>query len=122
RYDSRKRERMMLALPMVGTAIVLAALLLRVNLPVLVLVMCITGFLNGPLDIALFTLRQRRTDPGWIGRAFAVSMSFNSMGIPIGAACAGFLAVRSIEAAIAFAVVMCLIAGAVAAVMITSTE
>src|SRR5437764_15089756 len=44
---------------------------LRVNLLVLVLVMCITGFLNGPLDIALFTLRQRRTDPGWIGPAFA---------------------------------------------------
>jgi hypothetical protein len=42
--------------------------------------MFITGILNGPLDIALFTLRQRRTDKAWTGRAFAISMSFNALG------------------------------------------
>jgi len=30
--------------------------------------MAISGLANGPLDIALFTLRQRRTDPAWMGR------------------------------------------------------
>ena len=35
---------------------------------------------NGPFDISLFTLRQRRTDPAWFGRAFAVSMSLNFVG------------------------------------------
>lgn len=29
------------------------------------------GLASGPLDIALFTIRQRRTDPAWTGRAFA---------------------------------------------------
>ena len=80
--------------------------------------MALTGFLNGPLDIALFTLRQRRTDPAWTGRAFAVSMSFNYVGIPIGSAIAGVVATRSIEAAVAIGVVTSLIAGVLAVMMI----
>ena len=35
-----------------------------------------------------------------MGRAFAVSMAFNFLGVPIGAAIAGILADSSIEAAI----------------------
>ena len=122
RKDSRDRERMMLAVPMAGMGIAAAMLLLRSNLVALVIVMGITGLLNGPLDIALFTLRQRRTDPDWTGRAFAVSMSFNALGIPVGAALAGVLAARSIESAIAFSVVTCLISAVLAAVMIPSSE
>ncbi|HYR87349.1 MAG TPA: MFS transporter [Terriglobia bacterium] len=122
RIDSRNRERIMLAVPMVAAGMTVAVLLLKSNLAVLVLVMGITGFLNGPLDIALFTLRQRRTDTAWTGRAFAVSMSFNYLGIPVGSALAGIIAARSIEWAIAFGVVASLIAGLLAAVMIPSTE
>jgi MFS family permease len=122
RMDSRNRERMMLALPMAGTGVAIAMLLRRPDLTTLILVMVVTGFLNGPLDIALFTLRQRRTDPGWMGRAFAVSMAFNYMGVPVGSGLAGLMAARSLEGAIALAVVACLISGAVAAAMITSTE
>src|SRR5262245_44998732 len=92
RHDSRDRERMMLVLPTLGTTIIMALLLVKINLAMLVLVMAITGILNGPIDIALFTLRQRRTDPSWTGRAFAVSMAFNYCGVPIGSAVAGILA------------------------------
>ena len=53
--------------------------------------MAIQGFLNGPMDVALFTLRQRRTDPAWMGRAFAVSMALNFVGYPFGAAIGGAL-------------------------------
>jgi hypothetical protein len=60
----------------------------------------ILGLLNGPMDIGLFTMRQRRTDPALLGRAFAVSMAFNFLGYPVGAAIAGSLATASIEAAI----------------------
>ena len=67
--------------------------------------MAITGFLNGPLDVALFTLRQRQTDPAWLGRAFAVSMSLNFLGYPFGAAIGGALVGIGIEAALAVAVV-----------------
>jgi predicted MFS family arabinose efflux permease len=104
RHDSRGRERLMLFAPMLGTGLILMLLLVKATLSMLLLVMAISGVMNGPFDIALFTLRQRRTDPAWTGRAFAVSMSFNYLGTPIGSAVAGFLAVHSIEAAVRFAV------------------
>ncbi len=122
RIDSRNRERMMLAIPMFGMGIAAAMLLVNSNLLMLVVVMAIMGFLTGPLDIALFTLRQRRTDPSLTGRAFAVSMSFNYLGTPIGSALAGTIAARSIETAIVFGVIACLISGVMAALMIPSTE
>jgi MFS family permease len=123
RVDTRNRERRMLVVPMLGTAIAVAVLLFDANLVTLIVVMSITGVLNGPLDIALFTLRQRRTDSSWTGRAFAVSMAFNYTGIPIGAALAGLIvAASSIEAAILFGVVMCVASGVLASSLIPSAE
>jgi hypothetical protein len=74
------------------------------------------------MDIGLFTIRQRRTDPAWMGRAFAVSMAFNFVGYPIGAALAGSIASVSIDAAIIVGGVAALVAGVVAAVMIPRQE
>jgi hypothetical protein len=37
----------------------------------------------------MFSMRQRRTDPAWYGRAFAVSMGLNWAGQPIGSALSG---------------------------------
>jgi MFS family permease len=91
RWRTQGRERPMLVWPMVGLALSTAALLLSPTLPVLLGVMAVSGFLNGPLDIALFTLRQRRTDQAWMGRAFAVSMALNFVGYPFGAAIGGRL-------------------------------
>jgi hypothetical protein len=57
------------------------------------------------MDIAMFTLRQRRTDPAWMGRAFTVSMNLNFSGFPIGAALTGaMLAIWPVDVAIAFGV------------------
>jgi len=120
RINSHKRERAMLALPMVGIGLSIAILLLSANLIAIVVVMAVTGLINGPLDIALFTVRQRRTHPDWTGRAFAVSMSFNALGVPLGSAIAGLLASRSPEAAIVFGAVSCLVAGGIAIRMIPS--
>jgi MFS family permease len=122
RMDSRGRERKMLALPMIGTGIAGASLLVMSSPGSLVLVMALIGFFNGPLDIALFTLRQRRTDPAWMGRAFAVSMCFNYLGVPLGSAVAGAIGVRSIDAAIAFGAITSLFAGILAALLIPSSE
>lgn len=60
----------------------------------------ITGFLQGPIDIAMFTLRQRRTAPEWFGRAFAVSVALNSAGSPIAAVVAGIVITQSVAGAI----------------------
>jgi Na+/melibiose symporter-like transporter len=76
------------------------------------------GLLQGPLDIAMFTVRQRRTDPAWMGRAFAVSMAVNFMGFPVGAAVAGAIAAVSLPAAVGLGVAACLIGSILAAVLL----
>ena len=115
RVDSRGREWRMLVYPMLPMAPVTALLLLAgspaavaapvAGLAVMIASQFLLGLLGGPMDIALFTMRQRRTDPAWIGRAFAVSMALNFVGFPIGAALAGTLAAVSLELAISAAVV-----------------
>jgi len=125
RTDTRGREWTMLVLPMLLMAPTFALLALAANVSVVIVGLAVLaaalgsyGLLNGPLDISLFTVRQRRTDPAWMGRAFAVSMAFNFMGFPIGAALAGVLAARSIELAVAVGVGAALLAATFAALLI----
>jgi MFS family permease len=108
RMDTRNREWSLLVWPTVALVPVMALLLVAAGqsdavpfgVALLVVQSLLMGFLIGPADIALFTVRQRRTDPAWMGRAFSVSMAFNYLGVPIGAALAGILAESSIEVAI----------------------
>jgi hypothetical protein len=74
-------------------------------LAVIALSMVFVGLLNGLMDIGIFTIRQRRTDPAWMGRAFAVSMALNFAGFPIGSALGGAIVPSSIELALGIAVV-----------------
>lgn len=80
--------------------------------------MLIFGLANGPFDIGLFSLRQRATEPHWMGRAFAVSMSINFIGMPIGSAIAGPLADRSLVVAFSLGIATDLIAVAAAMIML----
>jgi MFS family permease len=121
RMDTRGREVRMLAGPMAVLVPALALLLLPGLLP-LVLCMALMGAANGPMDVAMFTLRQRRTDPAWMGRAFSISMAFNFAGWPVGAALAGVIATRSIEAAIVVGVVAAAVGVGFAATMIPSRD
>ena len=125
RIDSRRREWLLLVIPMalMGPA---ALLMLPAASPTdiaiawiaLALSLLLNGALNGPMDIGLFTMRQRRTDPSMFGRAFAVSMAFNFLGYPIGAAIGGLLATTSLDAAIWLAVGACVVATVFAVVLI----
>ena len=85
---------------------------------ILALTMIVLGLLNGPLDIGMFTLRQRRTDRAWMGRAFAISMALNFSGFPFGAALAGAVAAQSIDLAIVAAVIFAAVAAALAAIFV----
>lgn len=122
RMDTRNRERTLIAVPMLLGAATNALLLLPIGIGAPVLTMALWGLVNGPMDVAMFTVRQRRTDPAWMGRAFAVSMSFNFAGFPIGAAIGGFLAARSIDLAIVIAVLTGLVATVFAARLIPDRE
>ncbi|MBA3779241.1 MAG: MFS transporter [Chloroflexi bacterium] len=104
RWRTAGRERDMIVRPMAATAGCLLLLTVPLGLPAVLVCFALIGFLNGPLDVAMFTLRQRRTDPAWMGRAFAVSMAFNFLGFPIGSAVGGLLVETSLELAIGFAI------------------
>ncbi len=118
RIDTRGREHSMLVYPMLGSAALLCLLLPDAGLAPVLLGLILFGILNGPTDIAMFTLRQRRTDPAWMGRAFAVSMSFNFLGFPIGTGLAGVVAAHSLDAPIAIEIGACLVAAVAAQLLI----
>lgn len=80
--------------------------------------MALFGIGNGPYDIGMFSLRQRVIAPAWMGRAFAVSMSLNYIGAPIGSVLAGPIVERSLPVAFAIAVVVVSVATVLAIVML----
>ncbi len=99
RFGTEGRERPFLASAMLITGIGYGIVLISPNLLFAAVAMALIGLATGPFDVVLFTLRQRRTDPAWLGRAFAVSMSLNYIGFPIGSALGGAVAPLSLELA-----------------------
>ncbi len=97
-------EKQILVFGMAGYAATGLLVLASPTLAVILLTVALQGLVNGPMDVAMFTLRQRRTDPAWLGRAFAVSMSLNFLGYPIGAAVGGQLVGISSAVAIGVAI------------------
>jgi MFS family permease len=128
RVDSRGHEWRLLVYPMIfvvpayGLLLVAstdaAAVTPALGLGAIAVTMLILGLANGPLDIGLFTIRQRRTDPALMGRAFAISMALNFSGFPIGAALAGALSERSLDLAIFLAVAASAVGTILAAVLV----
>jgi MFS family permease len=132
RIDSRGRERRLMVLPLLATGPAMALLLLPagglgsreplLGFAIVCLVMVLTGLLDGPLDIGLFTLRQRRTPTAWIGRAFAISMSVNAVGYPVGSAVAGFISESSLPLAVTLAAVCAPLAAVLVARLVPRTD
>ena len=96
------RERQFIAIGTLATAVAIFPVSASFGLAGLAVGLVLVGFLEGPVDVGVLSLRQRRTDPAWLGRVLAVSMSFNMSGLPVGSAIGGILVVHS--ATLAFAV------------------
>lgn len=111
RIKSQGRERELMLGSIVVEALALAVLPFAQAYWVVAVVLVIVGMSNGPFDIGMFTLRQRRTDPAWFGRAFAVSMSLNFVGTPFGSAFAGPLIGLSLNLALWVGVAFSALAG-----------
>jgi MFS family permease len=137
RIDTRGREWVMLVLPPFGNAAAVALLLPialaspagdpgalepLAGLALLGVAQFVVGLVNGPFDIALFTVRQRRTDPAWLGRAFAISMGFNFVGFPIGAAITGVIATSSLGGAVTLGIASCIASGILVALLVPARE
>lgn len=106
------RERGVIAVGMLVTAVAIWPVAALFALPGLIAGMALAGFLAGPVDVGILTLRQRVTDPGWLGRTLSVSMSLNVSGLPIGSAIGGVLAAWSVGAAFAAAALAALLSAA----------
>jgi MFS family permease len=123
RIKTEGQERRLIVLPLFGFTFTTALFLLPGGLAPLAVAMALSGLLNGPLDIAMFTLRQRKTDPAWMGRAFTVSMNLNFSGFPIGAAIAGVMVTQwPVEYAIVFAVAANLVGAILGYLMIPRAD
>jgi MFS family permease len=107
RHGAPGRERVMMALGMLGTVLAIYPVAARFGLPGLGIGLGLVGFLAGPIDVGVLTLRQRRTEPAWLGRVMAVSISLNLSGLPIGSALAGVLLAWSVQATFAVAALVC---------------
>lgn len=122
RLDLHGRERAVLASCWGASALGLALLLPASNILLVFAAMAVTGLFGGPADVTMFTLRQRRSDPAWFGRAFAVSSSFNFSGYPIGSAIAGAMVQQAMEPAILFGVAVSLVSGVLAWILIPAAD
>jgi MFS family permease len=107
-------ERQHLTVGMLATAAGLLVVMVAPTVWLVALMMLLVGACNGPIDIGLFGLRQRRTPVEWVGRVFAVSMAFNFAGFPIGSALGGPVAGRSVQGAFAVAALAALTGAAIA--------
>ena len=96
RISTEGRERQLVALAIAIQVPTLVLLAFTRSLLVVFAIAVVAGAAGSVINVAIFALRQRRTDPAWFGRAFAVSMSFNFAGAPIGSGLSGPLLEHSI--------------------------
>jgi MFS family permease len=112
------RERNLLAAGIAGSALGLAVVAFSGSAAQAVIGMVVIGLSTGPLDVSLFSLRQRCTDVTVQGRAFAVSMALNYVGLPLGSAIAGPLVQWSPGGALALAAVTTALAAALSLLLV----
>src|SRR5207245_8757019 len=96
RVSTEGRERRLIAGCIAIQVPTLVLLAFTSSLPMVFAIAVIAGAAGSVINVGIFALRQRRTDPAWFGRAFAVSMSLNFAGAPIGSALSGPLLEHSI--------------------------
>ena len=112
------RERALIAGLCVIEVPILIVLAFANTLPMVFVIAALLGSVGSVGNVAIFGLRQRRTDPAWFGRAFAVSMSLNFAGQPIGSALSGPLLEHSIVVPFVLGAALNVVAAAAALVLI----
>jgi MFS family permease len=101
RLRTSGRERAFIGIGIAVTAVAVYPVIGHGGMVGLVIGLVVVGLVSGGVNVSVLTLRQRRTDPAWLGRVIAVSISVNLLGTPVGAALGGWLADRSLPLAFA---------------------
>jgi len=118
RVPTVDRERLVVAAGLLATALAIYPVSVTLGLPGLATGLALVGFFSGPIDVGVLSLRQRRTEPGWLGRVLAVSLSLNMSGLPLGSALGGILVSQSVQATFAAAAGASIAAAVVACALI----
>jgi len=116
------RERRAMALGMLATGFAAWPIAATLGLGGLVVGLVLAGAMSGPIDVAVLTLRQRRTDPARLGRVISVSISLNIAGFPLGSALAGLLVTWSLPGTYAVAAIASVLAAAAAVGLIPAVD
>ncbi|HVZ08310.1 MFS transporter [Rhodopila sp.] len=119
RLRTAGRERHVMAIGMVVTALAAWPVAAEFGLGGLAIGLMLAGVMSGPIDVALLTLRQRRTDTRQLGRVISISMSLNLAGFPLGSALAGMVITSSLSTTFVLAGIASVVA-AIATVSIPS--
>jgi predicted MFS family arabinose efflux permease len=104
RVRTEGRERQMMAGSILAMAAVMAVMPFAGSVAVVAAVLVGISLVEAPFDLAFLTLRQRRSDPTRFGRVFAISVSLNMLGGPVGSAIGGPLIAWSLDGALWIAV------------------
>ncbi len=110
RLKTRGRERQLMTGSIIAVALAMSVMPFATSVLVVAAALVAVAIVETPFDISFLTLRQRRTDPARFGRVFAVSMSLNVLGAPVGSALAGPLIGWSLNGALWVAVAATLVA------------
>ena len=122
RLKTEGRERELMVASIASWAVAMAVLPFASSVLLVAVALVAVAMFETPFDIAFLTLRQRRTDPARFGRAFAVSMSLNVAGAPLGSAVAGPLIAWSLTGALWAAVAVTLVAAALPVLVIPGRD
>jgi MFS family permease len=122
RVSTEGRERLLIAGCIALQVPTLVLLAFATNFPMVFVIGIIAGATGSVINVGIFALRQRRTDHAWFGRAFAVSMSLNFAGAPIGSALSGPLLEHSIALPLLLGAAVSVVAVVAALVLIPGRE
>jgi predicted MFS family arabinose efflux permease len=103
RIRTEGRERQLMAGSILAMAAVMAVMPFAGSVVVVAAALIAIALVEAPFDLAFLTLRQRRSDPTRFGRVFAISVSLNMLGGPVGSAIAGPLIAWSLTGTLWFA-------------------
>jgi CRP-like cAMP-binding protein/Na+/melibiose symporter-like transporter len=116
RYNERMDESQWIIISLLGWGVVGILYALSSSLPIAIILITISGFMDAPFDVAQRTLIQRNTERKIRGRVFGAFMTIGHVVLLAGMGAAGLADILGVRVMMLAATGLCLAAGMVAVV------
>jgi CRP-like cAMP-binding protein/predicted MFS family arabinose efflux permease len=116
RYNERMDESQWIIISLLGWGVVGILYALSSSLPIAIILITISGFMDAPFDVAQRTLIQRNTERKIRGRVFGAFMTIGHVVLLAGMGAAGLADILGVQVMMLAATGLCLAAGMVAVV------